>query len=225
MNDAIILDDEAIVRKIGNLESNLQFVSKEIKYHNSCRKKFASAAKSAVKKREEEHQSKWVLNKSIRENAMQKIIAFLEEKIMKEEEVHRVKDITKHYRLLLSELGLDYNSICRVRKCEVLEKLISYFGDKVTVINHTVEGVGQIIFKSDLSVDKALLTTFDANISSDYKVKEVAFMLRNLILETPRNILPKNVNIRDLIAGEVKPPNLLQTFFESLVAGKLCFRL
>ncbi|KAK4017908.1 hypothetical protein OUZ56_033899 [Daphnia magna] len=125
---------------------------------------------------------------------MQKIIAFLEEKIMKEEEVHRVKDITKHYRLLLSELGLDYNSICRVR-------------------------VGQIIFKSDLSVDKALLTTFDANISSDYKVKEVAFMFRNLILETPRNILPKNVNIRDLIAGEVKPPNLLQTFFESLVAG------
>ncbi|KAK4023629.1 hypothetical protein OUZ56_009029 [Daphnia magna] len=73
MNDAIILDDEAIVRKIGNLESNLQFVSKEIKYHNSCRKKFASAAKSAVKKREEEHQSKWVLNKSIRENAMQKL--------------------------------------------------------------------------------------------------------------------------------------------------------
>jgi hypothetical protein len=66
---------------------------------------------------------------------------------------------------------LDYNSICRVRKCEVLEKLTSYFKDKVTVINHTVEGVGQIIFKSDLSVDKALLTTFDTNISSDYKVK------------------------------------------------------
>ena len=92
---------------------------------------------------------------------------------MKEEEVHRVKDITKHYRFLLqSELDLDCNiSICRVRKCEVLEKLTSYFKDKVTVINHTVEGVGQIIFKSDLSVDKALLTTFDTNISFYCKVK------------------------------------------------------
>ena len=106
-----------------------------------------------------------------------KIIAFLEEKIMKKEEVHRVKDIIKHYRLLLSELGLDYNSICRVRKCELLEKLINYFGHKVTVIHHTIECVGQIIFKSDLSftayfiVDKALQTTFDMNISSDYKVK------------------------------------------------------
>ncbi len=173
MNDAAILEDEAIVRKIGNLESNLQFVSKEIKYHNSCRKKFASAAKSALKKWEEEQQSKWVLKKSIRENATQKILAFLEEKIVKEEEVHRVKDITKHYRFLLqSELGLDCNiSICRVRKCEVLEKLTSYFKDKVTVINHTVEGVRQIIFKSDLSVDKTLLITFDTNISSDYKIK------------------------------------------------------
>jgi hypothetical protein len=97
----------------------------------------------------------------------------LEEKIVKEEEVHRVKDIKKHYRFLLqSELGLDCNiSICRVRKCEVLEKLTSYFKDKVTVINHTVEGVRQIIFKSDLSVDKTLLITFDTNISSDYKIK------------------------------------------------------
>jgi hypothetical protein len=53
--------------------------------------------------------------------------------------------------------------------------------------------------------------------------EEVAFMLRNLILERPRNILPKNLNIEDLTAGESKPPNLLRTFFESLVAGKLCF--
>lgn len=163
MNDAAILEDEAIVRKIGNLESNLEFVSKEIKYHNSCRKKFAFAAKSALKKWEEEQQSKWVLKKSIRENATQKILAFLEEKIVKEEEVHRVKDITKHYRFLLqSELDLDCNiSICRVRKCEVLEKLTSYFKDKVTVINHTVEGIdGQFIFKSDLSVDKGFTYNF-----------------------------------------------------------------
>jgi hypothetical protein len=48
-------------------------------------------------------------------------------------------------------------------------------------------------------------------------------MLRNLIWETPRNILPKDVNIGDIIAGEVKPPNLLRTFFESLIANKLCF--
>ena len=84
MNYAAILEDEAIVKKIGNLESNLQLVSKKIKYHNSCRKKFASAAKSALKKRKEEQQFKWVLNKSIRENATQNIKAFLEEKIMKD---------------------------------------------------------------------------------------------------------------------------------------------
>jgi hypothetical protein len=36
MNDTAVLEEEAIVRKIGNLESNLQFVSKEIKYYNSC---------------------------------------------------------------------------------------------------------------------------------------------------------------------------------------------
>ncbi|EFX77314.1 hypothetical protein DAPPUDRAFT_321612 [Daphnia pulex] len=53
----------------------------------------------------------------------------------------------------------------------------------------------------------------------NFLVKEVAFLLHNLISETPRNILPKNVNNGDLISGEVKPPNLLRTFFESLVAG------
>lgn len=38
--------------------------------------KFAHAAKSAVKKREEEQQFKWVLNKSIREKSTQKNYSF-----------------------------------------------------------------------------------------------------------------------------------------------------
>ncbi|XP_045036882.1 uncharacterized protein LOC116935578 [Daphnia magna] len=40
-------------------------------------------------------------------------------------------------------------------------------------------------------------------------------MLRNLILETPRKVLPKNVTI---LSGEVKAPSLLRTFHECLVA-------
>jgi hypothetical protein len=70
------------------------------------------------------------LNKSIREKGTQENYSFFGKKIMKKEEVSRVKDITKHYRFLLSELCLDYNSICRVGKFELLEKLISYFGTK-----------------------------------------------------------------------------------------------
>lgn len=132
--------------------------------------KFPSAAKTAVKKREEEQQSKWVLNKEHKGKDYAKHFSFFGRK-NREKRRDSVSDITKHYRLLLSEFVLDYHSISRVRKCELLEKLIGYFGDKVKVINHTVEGVGQNIFKSDLSVDKALLTTFDTNISSDYKVK------------------------------------------------------
>jgi hypothetical protein len=58
------------------------------------------------------------LNKSIREKGTQENYSFFGKKIMKKEEVSRVKDITKHYRFLLSELCLDYNSICRVGKFE-----------------------------------------------------------------------------------------------------------
>lgn len=51
VKEARILDDVEMLRKIGNTESSLEFVCKEVVYHNSCRKKYSYDARASLKKR------------------------------------------------------------------------------------------------------------------------------------------------------------------------------
>jgi hypothetical protein len=44
VKEARILDDVEMFRKIENTESSLEFVCKEVMYHNSCRKKYSYEA-------------------------------------------------------------------------------------------------------------------------------------------------------------------------------------
>ena len=51
------------------------------------------------------------------------------------------------------------------------------------------------------------------------KIRDVAFALRRIIMETKKTPLPQTITIGDIIAGEVEIPNTLEQFFTYLVCG------
>ncbi|KAI9564747.1 hypothetical protein GHT06_008488 [Daphnia sinensis] len=209
-----------MLRKIGNTESSLEFVCKEVMYHNSCRKKYSYEARASLMKKESERQSHRLNLREIKEKAFETTVQFIQSHVLEKREVHRVSDISNQYRMLLCGHELDYHYAATHRRYLFLEKLNSHFGDKLKTINHPSKGVGKIIFSSEMSTEQAILTSFDMSFSAVIKVKEAAFLLRNLILKAPRSPLPKKLKVKHIIEGEMQPPELLIAFFECLISGK-----
>jgi hypothetical protein len=72
---------------------------------------------------------------------------------------------------MLAEFGFDSDDLAYVRKDLFLDKLQKHFGERLKVIRHPTKGVGKILFKSSLSTDKAIVTTFDLKVNLSVKVK------------------------------------------------------
>ena len=70
----------------------------------------------------------------------------------------------------LVEFGFDADELANERKHRFLEKLNNHFGKRLQVVRHPTSGVGKILFKSSLPVDKAIVTTFDLKVNLSTKV-------------------------------------------------------
>lgn len=170
VQEARILDDVEMLRKIGNTESSLEFVCKEVVYHNSCRKKYSYDARASLKKKESQSQTNRLKLREITEKAFETTVQFVQSHVLEKREVHRVSDISNQYRMLLCEHELDYDNAARHRRYLFLEKLNSHFGEKLKTVNHPSKGVGIIIFSSEMSTEQAISTSFDMSFSAEIKV-------------------------------------------------------
>lgn len=158
-----------MLRKIGNTESSLKFVCKEVVYHNSCRKKYSYDARSSLKKRKSKSNKSAEVKrnngKGFRNNSRVCSIPRTGKR-----EVHRVSDISNQYRKLLCEHKLDYHNAARQRRYLIVEKLNSHFGEKLKTVNYPSKGVEKIIFSSEMSTEQAILTSFDMSFSAEIKL-------------------------------------------------------
>ena len=79
MDDAEILQNENILNEFAGVEPNLAFVSKEVKYHSSCRNKFHNEAMSKKVSQEKKDRSDWEFKSNARDQAFTEITSFVEE--------------------------------------------------------------------------------------------------------------------------------------------------
>ena len=110
MEDAKILDHKEILKKFSHVQSTLEFVSKEVKYHDSCRNKFHNEG-MAKKSLEKEKESEWLKKTQIREGAFNASIHIIQDFLIEREEVLKSRDVGDRYRMLLAEFGLDHSEI------------------------------------------------------------------------------------------------------------------
>ena len=160
MKDALAVEDAALLRKIHNID----FVAKEVRYHNSCRTELSDKAKAINKKKENEKKVFYGRDKKIRTSAFHATIAFVEENIIKNEEVRRIADISDQYFTWLIEFGFSEEEVeseaVRKHKYVLLDKLLSHFGDLITSVKHPKPFIGKILFKNTMTVEAAIRKTF-----------------------------------------------------------------
>ena len=171
LKEAQILQDTVLLRKIQGID----FIAKEVRYHNSCRTEYYDKAKAIEKKRESENKTIFSRQKSIRKNAFNATKLFVEEKIITNEEVYRIADISNQYLIWLSEFGFSDEEVqteaVRKHKYVLLEKLMEHFGDLLTSVKHPKPFVGKILFKNTMAVEEAIKNTYSLGLQSiDMKV-------------------------------------------------------
>lgn len=172
--DALAIQDSVLLRKIHNID----FIAKEVRYHNSCRTELSDKAKAINKKKENEKKQFYGRDKKIRKSAFDATITFVEEKIMKNEEVHRIADLSNQYLTWLVEFGFSDEKVeseaVRKHKYVLLDKLLTHFGDLLSSVKHPKPFVGKILFKSTMTVQVAIRKTFSLGQQSpDVKVSHL----------------------------------------------------
>ncbi len=145
------------------VQCELQFVAKEMKYHNSCRNKFHYEASRTTASLEKNKQSERTLKIEIREKAFTAAIQFVKDFIINQEEVHRTRNVSDRHGMLQTEYGLEPNDISTNRDYLFLAKLTEHFQGKIVIMKHETKGVDKIIFSSTFPPTKAFSTVFNVN--------------------------------------------------------------
>ena len=160
-NDAKTLGD---VKLLGDIV-DIDFVAKEVRYHQICRVEYANRAKAEnSKKGKPPSDHHWHVSREAHALAFTSICSFVDDLIIKSEEVHFFNDVYRHYMSFLEDsCEMDYDSLATVYKPHhLLIKIQQHYGDTLQVLSLPPgRGVGRIIFKSSMSMENAILKTVD----------------------------------------------------------------
>ena len=76
---------------------------------------------------------------------------------------------------------------------------------------------GNIVFSSSLSTEEACRNQYSKVTSDDMQIRDVAFKLRQEIMNASSIKLPEHLKVEDIFKVEV--PDLVQNFFKYLIGG------
>ena len=119
--------------------------------------------------------------------------------------------LSKYIALLLEFVGNDVNSedIMKYR-CEKLEqKIMSIFGEEITIEMSNGPRNKKIVYKRDLDISKLACETFISEKKEKHKIQDVAYELRNSVKSISCRKLPDKITVDDVISGECDIPDKL----------------
>ena len=167
---------------------NVDFVSKEVKYHGLCRFRYQKRAENVQNnnnlrpnsaRSNSNQNSDRLVSRQVHGEAFKIICCFIDNAIIKVKEVHKVNDLNNHYQEILYELGRSkledpFSSAQNLQK-----KMKGSYGDKINVQKGKTKK-GNIIFSSRLSSEQALRQDICLKNDAQVKVRDLAFLLQNL---------------------------------------------
>ena len=205
---------------------NVDFVSKEVKYHGLCRFRYQKRAENvqnnnnlspnSVQSNSKQNPD-WHISRQVHVKAFKTICCFIDNAIIKEKEVHKVKDLNNHYQEILYGLGGSkledpFSSVQKVEK-----KIKDFYGDTIQVEKGKTKKSVNIIVSSSLSSEETLRQEIGFKNDVQVQVRDVAFLLRRSILNAKRNPLPEYLNLTDILQAEVKVTKNLRQFLHYLI--------
>ena len=196
------LEDEALLTKIRGVD----FVAKEVKYHNSCRRAYNRKAERKDKKPTAPSDTEYVAH----EKAFYLLRQHIDSTIVEAKSAEKLVSLHKRYIQYLGATESNYDA----RSLRI--KIEKVYGD--TLQTHKDSNrTGSIIYHCSLSPDEAWR---HANLDIN-SVHAVATYLRKLILQMTAvaDNLPENISAASLNAGEGFRPDDLTSFISVLYTG------
>jgi hypothetical protein len=197
-------NDRQLLAKVGGID----FIAKEIKYHNNCRKLYLDAAKrkceESVTKPSDFHKKAFSV---VKEHV---------DKVIVEEGGVMLTKLLQEYVAILSEHGVtdsDYTSqSLQMKICKV-------YKDKVKVEKIT-RNLGLVVFACTTDVHEAYAYAQEKT-KVQFMVEEAARCLRSDVMHLlgTSSSLPYPLHAGDLAKGEAHPPESLRQFFNILYTG------
>ena len=159
----------------------------------------------------------WHHSRDTHFEAFEVVCDFVIKSIIEKEEVHFMKYLNKLYHAALYDIGgPEFDSI-RISSDKLAAKLTKTYGDRIKIEYGNARR--RNIISSALKNPSGMLRKEVAEeLKAHSKIRDAAFMLRRAIMEAPRK-LPDDLQLKDILDGEVDVPDLVHHFFTYLISG------
>lgn len=216
-NVKMYLNDQPMLLRIGNED----FVSKEIYYHGICRVSYQSRAektpfaiqeKKAHELDKPKPETSWHVSRELHCKAFGAICCLINENVLEEKEVVLLSDLNSQYKMLLAEIGgEDYEDV-ESNSTKLKKKLVQHYKKRIKIIKGKTRR-GNLVFSSEISDEEAFRRENSMKTKIKAKIRDVAFELRQSIIDAEKLAIPDEVKLADIMRGEVEIPDILFDFF------------
>ena len=203
----------------------VDLTSKEAKYHGVCRVKYQSETESALEGRKasltvafSHSHTLWHKERKAQAEAFNALKIYIEDRILEKKEVHLLVDINSYYLALLQDtVDTDLKHVTSsAQKLEA--KILKCYPEKIKIEKGKTRR-GNIALSSSLSTEEACRNQYSKVTSDDMQIRDVAFKLRQEIMNASSIKLPEHLKVENIFKGQVEVPDLVENFFKYLIGG------
>lgn len=200
---AKLLQDQQVLSKVigGDL------VSKDTKYHHSCKSAYLLKAGRISSKTSDNEQKSAV--------SITNIHYYVEKFVIGEKRAELMTSLYDRYVdfcVSADETPMQKSSLSR--------NLTGKFGSKIKVQCPAGRKLGSILYNSEIA-DDSVRVAFDYSESEERILTKTALQLRKDMLNAPRKDLPENPTLHDVKDGDTTTPEAVKLFFRVLYTGKI----
>ena len=120
--------------------TDVNFITKEVKYHNTCRLKYQNEAektpagrKSLSKEDCNLAKCHWHIERDVHKTAQEALVSYIEENIITNNEVYFLTNLCRYYNLLLKEIGGEDFKDADTTVQNLTDKIKREFGDRIGI--------------------------------------------------------------------------------------------
>ena len=210
-NAMIDLSDNELMLKIGNYRygEGTDFVAMEVHYHNCCKMDFLNKAKLVQPKKDT----------GVRTIAFNFTADYINQSVIEKNQPELASEVLNMYIEKFLEQGGSQDEVATYTVQNLCKKLCSHFKDAICI--EAKQTKKTVIWKAAAyTYNTALRKAETGSNSTSRLVKKCAMKLRREILSLEKTTIEEPVTVWKITEGEVKPPEVVRTFYETLYTGE-----
>lgn len=211
-DSANILEDVEFLAKYESLD----FIAKEAKYHESCKKNYI-ARSERIRKTSSAKKTELAEERNVHADAFKLLSEYISSFIINEQRCEFISSLLDQYRSIMTGFGI-VDSSYTLQKLS--ERILDSFGSKLS-ISKSSNKEGTVLHLTSISSKEAVDSALELAKSGTHTITRAALKLRGIILDLMRasSKLPLMMTAEDIRKGQADIPLEVLKFFRVLSTG------